>query len=170
MSSTSSNPHPTYIVQPSTLADHQQRVTSMGFATESQSAKNTGPPTYHAQTRLSDGRPFLLIDPGSVGNLCGDEWAKQLAIAAAKRGHKPSYTQRERPLQVNGVGNSNEICSYNCRLPVGLRKLDGSISTGHAHTPTIGDSALPVLLGLSALRSIRAVLDLSKLQVHFLGL
>ena len=29
-------------------------------------------PTYHALTRLADGRPALLVDPSSVGNLCGD--------------------------------------------------------------------------------------------------
>jgi hypothetical protein len=31
---------------------------------------------FHIQTQLPDGRKSLLIDPGSVGNLCGDKWAK----------------------------------------------------------------------------------------------
>ena len=31
---------------------------------------------YHIRTQLADGRPALIIDPGSVGNLCGDRWAK----------------------------------------------------------------------------------------------
>ena len=29
--------------------------------------------TYHIQARLADGRPALVVDPGSVGNLCGDQ-------------------------------------------------------------------------------------------------
>jgi len=37
---------------------------------------------YHSQTRLADGRPSLLIDPGSVGNLCGENWARSVAAAA----------------------------------------------------------------------------------------
>ena len=31
---------------------------------------------YHSGTGLPDGRPPLLIDPGSVANLCGDKWAQ----------------------------------------------------------------------------------------------
>ena len=28
---------------------------------------------YPIQTKLKDGRPSIIIDPGSVGNLCGDK-------------------------------------------------------------------------------------------------
>ena len=34
---------------------------------------------YHSETRLPDGRPSLLIDPGSVANLCWDKWAQEFA-------------------------------------------------------------------------------------------
>ena len=29
--------------------------------------------------RLANGRPSLIVDPGSVGNLCGSKWAKEVA-------------------------------------------------------------------------------------------
>ena len=40
--------------------------------------------SYPIQTRLADGRPSIIIDPGSVGNLCGDEWAREVAEIAHK--------------------------------------------------------------------------------------
>jgi hypothetical protein len=59
---------------------------------------------FHVQTRLVDGPPSLLIDPGSVGNLSGDAWAKGVAQAATKNGHTPSCEKRPRPLRVSVVG------------------------------------------------------------------
>ena len=37
---------------------------------------------YHMSTRPPDGSSALLIDPGSVGNLCGDQWARKLGLQA----------------------------------------------------------------------------------------
>ena len=51
-------------------------------------------PGYHIRTQLPDGRLSLIIDPGSVGNLCGDRWAKTFAQAAARNGKSPSYEKR----------------------------------------------------------------------------
>eukprot|EP00969_Alexandrium_andersonii_P259983 11495572-Alexandrium_andersonii.AAC.1 len=31
-------------------------------------------PAFHVETRLPSGKPALLLDIGSVGNLAGDEW------------------------------------------------------------------------------------------------
>ena len=45
---------------------------------------------YHIQTQLPGGRKSLLEGPGSVGNLCGDQWAKGLAVGAARNHKKPS--------------------------------------------------------------------------------
>ena len=95
-------------------------------------------PTFHIQTRLPEGRPALIVDPGSVGNLCGDKWAKEVAIAASRSGHRPSYQKRARPLQVSGVGNGAQSCSYDCRLPIGLRhtgsqRISFGDSQSHQH-------------------------------------
>ena len=36
----------------------------------------------HDPTRLVDGRLSMIIDPGSVSNLCGSRWARDMAINA----------------------------------------------------------------------------------------
>ncbi len=41
---------------------------------------------HRVQTRVTDGRPAFLVDPGSIGNLCGDAWAKSVAVAASRHG------------------------------------------------------------------------------------
>ena len=128
------------------------------------------PNMYHVQTRLTDGRPALVIDPGSVGNLSGDAWARDVARAAKRHGYNPEYQRRPRPLQVSGVGQGSQSCQYDCKLPVALRKLDGqAVSIGKITTPTVSNSELPGLLGLTALRRNRAVLDFEKMQLFFLG-
>ncbi len=127
-------------------------------------------PLFHVQTRLADGRPSLLIDPRSVGNLSGDAWAKGVAQAAARRGHVPSYERRPRPLKVSGVGQGTQDCNYDCKLPVAFKQLNGStVSMGHITTPTVQGSELPGLLGLTALRKNRAVLDFQKMELYFCG-
>lgn len=129
-------------------------------------------PTYHVQTRLADGRPALLIDPGSVGNLCGDGWAKMVAQAAIQNGQQPVYEKRPRPLQVQGVGHGAQSCTHDVKLPIALKKSNGkgtAISAGIITAPSVSNSELPGLLGLTALRKNRAVLDFNTLELYFLG-
>ena len=122
-------------------------------------------------TRLPDGRPSLLVDPGSVGNLCGDKWAKEVAIAASKSGHTPTYERRPRPLQVSGVGHGSQSCKYDCKLPVGLRPQNhhNKTSMGHLTIPAVQHSDMPGLLGKMALKNNRAVWDFVTDQLHFMG-
>ena len=130
----------------------------------------SGPPSFHIQTRLADGRPSIIVDPGSVGNLCGDKWAKEVATIAARNGHKPSYEKRPRPLNVSGVGNGSNSCHYDCKLPVALQQADqGELSVGHLTVPAVHNSDIPGLPGLTALRKNRAILDFNTLRLHFCG-
>ena len=124
---------------------------------------------YHINTRLKDGRESLLIDPGSVGNLCGNEWAKGVAKMATSHGKNPSYEKRARPLQVSGVGHGSQFCEYDCKLPLAFKQLDNRTAPAELRIPTVSNSKLPGLLGLEALRRNRAVLDFQKLELHFLG-
>ena len=118
-------------------------------------------PTYHIQTQLPDGRQAILLDIGSVGNLGGDKWAKRVAIEAAKRGRKPNYTRRQRPLKVGGVGNGTQACGFDCNLPVAFRHSEKKTAVeGNITIPTVNDSELPGLLGLTALRKNKAIIDL----------
>ena len=125
---------------------------------------------YHIQTQLPDGRKSLLIDPGSVGNLCGDQWAKSMAQEAARNNRVPKYTKRQRALKVGGVGNGTQTCGYDCNLPVAFRHADkDETMEGHINIPTVHNSELPGLLGLTALRKNGAILDLRTLKVYFTG-
>ena len=127
--------------------------------------------TFHvSSTRLADGRPSIIVDPGSVGNLCGDKWAKEIATHAHRNGKRPSYVAKDKPLKVSGVGSGSQFCNYDCQLPVAFRHADGSSSSiGELKTPAVQDSDLPGLLGLSALRRNRAIIDFTTLKLHFLG-
>ena len=127
--------------------------------------------SYHIRSQLSDGRPALLIDPGSVGNLCGDRWAEAVARAAKRAGRTPTYEKRSTPLNVSGVGHGSQKCIYDCTLPVSLnRSREGAEGReGSIVIPSVQHSDLPGLLGLNTLRYNRAVLDFTTLEMHFLG-
>ena len=101
---------------------------------------------------LPNGKPALLLDIGSVGNLAGDEWVRQQAAMALRAGLRPGQRRRERPLTVRGVGKGGEKCTHNCIFPVTLLNTEGHPGSGTLDTPTVPDSQLPALLGLSAAR------------------
>ena len=125
---------------------------------------------YHINTRLRDGRQSIILDPGSVGNLAGDKWCKEVAIEASKHGFTPRYEKRRRPLNVSGVGNGSQECVYDCELPVSLKNHDrDGVTTGKITTPTVSGSDLPGLLGLQALKRNRTVMDLNTNKIYFLG-
>ena len=124
---------------------------------------------FHANTRLADGTEALLIDPGSVGNLCSSKLSRRVARQAHVAGKKPELSRRDRPLTVAGVGNGAQTCTYDSVLPVAFEKKDGSVTNGHIKMPTVDNSDLPGLLGLDALRRNRAVLDLNTLELHLMG-
>jgi len=125
---------------------------------------------YHARTHLRDGRPSLVVDCGSVGNLCGEEWARAVSEAAKKAEKTVFYTQRTKTLNVRGVGPEASQCTHDLTFPIALKKADGSGScVGAFISPTIPALDMPGLLGLSALRKNRAILDCNTLQLHFCG-
>ena len=125
--------------------------------------------TYHADTRLKDGRPALLVDPGSRGNLAGSEWMRDAAREAMRFNKRPVERQRENPLNVMGVGNGSQCCRFDCEMPVAIQRADGTVATGTFTAPTVDNSGLPALLGLQSLRDARALLDMHTMQLHFCG-
>ena len=127
-------------------------------------------PYMHTNTKLADGRPSILIDPGSVGNLAGVKWAREVAKAAAENGQKPHFERRPRPLRVSGVGNGAQECHHNCHLPIAFKPIgDGPSAMGNLTVPTVPESDLPGLLGLTALRDNRVMVDSGKLLMYFPG-
>ena len=113
---------------------------------------------YHIRTQLADGRPSLIIDPGSAGNLCGDWWAKTVAQAAARSGKRPSYEKRSKPLNVSGGGHGSQAVPYDCTLLFSLKQVDGqTVAAGTVKMPAVANSDLPGLLGLTAFRKNKAI-------------
>ena len=125
---------------------------------------------YHVDTRLADGRHAMVIDIGSVGNLCGDQWAKYVAKEAAKNGETPSYVRRPKPLQVRGVGTGSQECPFDCKLPISLKK-DGEDKAvrGTITLPSIPHSMVPGLMGLKAMEDNRTILDITTGKMYFCG-
>ena len=166
-----------YVVLPSTFADYNEWIsTNVGDALGSsnpqpQRSRYDGCVThaFHTETRLSDGRPAVIIDPGSVGNLGGDQWARSVGVLALASGRKVAQSRRDRPLNVAGVGNGSQKCTHNCTLPIAMRRLDGKHAKGTFTLPIVDKSELPGLLGLNTMRERNAVLDLKNLHLHFCG-
>ena len=122
---------------------------------------------YHANTRPEDGSMALLIDPGSVGNLCGDRWAEELSRKAREHGFQGKFRRRAKPLRVSGVGAGSQQCINEYSLPIALFKGDASSATKSVYeAPGVMNSDLPGLLGLASLRRLRAILDLDNMKLH----
>ena len=81
---------------------------------------NAAQPAYsfHGETQLRDGRPGLIVDIGSIGNLGSDGWARQVARCAVRNGLKPEANRRAQNLEVSGVGKSSQTCWYDCSVVV----------------------------------------------------
>ena len=173
--SSSADEGSTYVVLPNTFSDANEWITGYtGFqreATGNRQVESASPnPTiYHVETRLPNGKPALLLDIGSVGNLAGDEWVRQQAAMAIRAGLRPEQRKRERPLTVRGVGQGGEKCLHNCVLPVSLMNATGQRVTGTFDTPTVPHSQLPALLGLNAARESRMVIDTMRNTIYMAG-
>ena len=120
---------------------------------------------YHSNVRLADGRVGLLVDPGSYGNLVGEQWLEQATVRTSR---PAALHGRPQPLQVGGVGHGAQICAQDCKLPIAMRRDDGSIATGSFTSPVVRGSACPALLGLRTLAQNGALLDMSRKQLHFM--
>ena len=126
--------------------------------------------SYASNTELADGQHALLIDPGSVNNLTGGEWVRRGAGLAKAAGRTGSTTiQRKETLHVSGVGTQSQECHYNAQLPVALQDINGKPIEGTYLAPTINNSRLPALLGLSTLMQRGAIMDFRNMHLHFTG-
>ena len=126
------------MILPSTFRNYNQWITTNigdGLGHSVTAASSIQPvedrdEAFHTETRLRDGRPAILIDPGSVGNLGGADWAREVAKVALKHKRKPEQLRRDRPLNVSGVGNGSQECTHNCISPIAMKRIDGTHSRG----------------------------------------
>ena len=118
------------------------------------------------QLALSGGRMGLIVDPGSWNNLMGDQFAKVLQHVVERCGSRVTYTNRNRPLNVGGVGNGSQKCTQDGKFPMALRRGDGTYDSGSLSTPIVQNSHVPGLLGLQTMQMERAILDMANKQLH----
>ena len=69
-----------------------------------------------------DGKLYVVLDTGAVGNLCGDRWAQRVAAAAVRHRHRPSQQKLKKTLEVGSVGNGTQKAF-----------LGSYIANGYAH-------------------------------------
>jgi hypothetical protein len=124
--------------------------------------------SFHAETQLKEGFG-LILDIGSIGNLGGDAFALNVATSALKNGRKPEQVKRERPLRVSGVGHGSDVATHNVSLPIVVQSINGECSSGTFDMPTVKNSNLPGLLGLTSLTNRRSVIDCTTKTLYFLG-
>ena len=117
--------------------------------------------TYHTSThRTQSGQLGLLVDPGSYGNLVGEEWVVAASQEANRAGLHTAKHRKTSPLEVGGVGQGTQKCFEEITIPTALRSSDGAMTGGSYTAPVIPRSACPALLGLKSLVQHRSVLDL----------
>ena len=126
-------------------------------------------PTYHSNTRLTDGRVSVIVDTGAWGNLSGDEWANTAARASKEAGHPPSQQRMAQPIQVQGVGHGSQECTWQTCIPVAMRLSDGRVAMNRFTSPTVPSSNLPALLGLRSLIEHGAVIDCRNRLLYLCG-
>ena len=124
---------------------------------------------YLQSTELASGKPGLLVDIGSIGNLAGDAWARTVSKACGRLGWRPEVTERNRPLRVHGVGTQPSEAKHDIKLPIGIKKDNGESLLGSVTMPVVPESGIPGLLGITSLRMKRAIIDLNDNKMYFVG-
>ena len=107
----------------------------------------------------------LLIDPGSPDNLMGDAWSERMSALAVKAGHGPAKYEPIAPFKVGGVGKEAQTCQRQVCHHIGLDQGEVGTFTG----PELPESAVPALLGLRSLESMRCLLDVPNMQLYRVG-
>ena len=108
-----------------------------------------------ASVRFKTGVP-LLVDTGSPGNLCGDEWSREMTIESThKVDRAPEYKKRDRTLTCRGVGTGSQSSDWDVRHTIALGT--GRLDTFTA--PELPDSCVPGILGQLSMKSLRTLID-----------
>lgn len=110
---------------------------------EASKADETG--SFHVNThRTESGQLGLLVDPGSYGNLVGEQWIQDVTRVAGENGYQTSKSTRA-PLEVGGVGKGTQRCTQEITVPAALRNADGCMTKASFSAPMIPSSPCPAL-------------------------
>ena len=134
---------------------------------------------YHTETHLPDGRLCVLVDIGSIGNLCGSAFADALAEVAQSHGLSVRTEKRDRTLTVSGVGSGKQTAYHNIVAPVCIPtepdpsvkefETEGKHVLGQYSAPVIPNTHIPGLLGKNALKKLRTIIDVNNDMMYWLG-
>ena len=153
---------PQFKVQPILKVEVDDNASELGIT-------STVQPVYHGATRLAGKLQGPVVDPGSIYNLSGDRWAKEMYRIAEANGREAAQKKRDKPLQVAGVGHGTQGAKYDVNIPVALKTASGDFKDGNFDAPCIADSDIPGLLGLRSLEENRSLLDTVNSKLYFLG-
>ena len=109
-----------------------------------------------------------MLDIGSYGNLAGDLWIRQQAKTALSFNRLPKEVQRDRPLNVSGVGNGSQKCTHDVHLPLAFLTTK-RVSKAIFRTPCVPNSELPALLGLQSIKNARGIIDTNTNMLYMVG-
>ena len=121
------------------------------------------PPQAHrvskVHVKLANGKLGIVVDPGSVQNLTGDAWLREVALQFKQNEGQPvSQTKRQSPMHVGGVGNGTQVCQWNCTVPSSIRQQDGTYMQSVYSSPVIENSGCPAPWGSRSLEENGAII------------
>ena len=112
-----------------------------------------------SRTKLA-GRNSLLVDLGSLINVCGVNTARELQAAAQKAGYEVNYEKRPHWLNVNGVGKGSAPCDRQGTFPIAVQYKDQPTQLD-SYKGNIADGSganLPAIMGFKSMQDKDAVL------------
>ena len=108
----------------------------------------------------------LLVDPGSLDNLAGDEWSERMDTTAQRAGRPKTVTYPMRnPLQVGGIGQVTQTATHKVVHRIGL----ANGREANYETPVLPRSGTRALLGQRSLKKLRALIDCFTGRLYFIG-
>ena len=109
----------------------------------------------HTASRLESGEA-ILVDCGAIDNLSGQDIIERQARIAERFGKKVEYTQLDRPIEVNGVGEGSQMARLQANLPV---QIAGECARFRTPVLTGTGAQIPALRGLRSQRAVNALID-----------
>ncbi len=125
---------------------------------------------------LPNGRPAVMLDIGSVGNIAGSRWIEMVMKYAADHGFKAQMRKRLKPLTASGVGHGRQQAVVDYRVPCAFLTGEGTDPTDRSRSqsaihasldmPSLLDSDTPGLMGLLAIRNYSGIVDTRNVKLY----
>ena len=110
--------------------------------------------------KLKTDRTTILLDTGAIHSVVGTDTLYKMHDAAIKAGQKPSYTIKDSPLHVHGVGAGYSTCKEMVDMPIAIgfenRKAEPAIFRANIAEGLGKD--LPAIMGNKSMAEHDAVI------------